>query len=70
LLQQQKRKDFLHRIVIGDEKWIGYNNPKQKKSWGNPFINIQGKAEYPWLQAYALYLLRLAGYRVLRATPN
>ncbi|GBP13460.1 Chromosome-associated kinesin KIF4 [Eumeta japonica] len=32
----QKRKDFLHRIVTGDEKWIHYNNPKRRKSWGKP----------------------------------
>lgn len=33
LLQRQKRKGFLHRIVTGDEKWIHYDNPKRKKSW-------------------------------------
>ncbi|KAG5318880.1 MOS1T transposase, partial [Pseudoatta argentina] len=26
LLQRQKRKGFLHRIVTGDEKWIHYDN--------------------------------------------
>jgi len=26
----------LHRIVIGDEKWIHYDNPKKRKSWGLP----------------------------------
>lgn len=36
LLQRQKRKGFLHRIVTGDEKWIRYDNPKRKKSWGYP----------------------------------
>lgn len=36
LLQRQKRKGFLHRIVTGDEKWIQYDNPKRKKSWGKP----------------------------------
>ena len=36
LLQRQKRKGFLHRIVTGDEKWIHYNNPKRRKSWGLP----------------------------------
>lgn len=36
LLQRQKRKGFLHRIVTGDEKWIHYDNPKRKKSWGKP----------------------------------
>ena len=36
LLQRQKRKGFLHRIVTGDEKWIHYGNPKRRKSWGLP----------------------------------
>ncbi|CAK9812396.1 Mariner Mos1 transposase [Anthophora quadrimaculata] len=36
LLQRQKRKGFLHRIVTGDEKWIYYDNPKRKKSWVKP----------------------------------
>lgn len=36
LLQRQKRKGFLHRIVTGDEKWIQYDNPKRKKTWGEP----------------------------------
>lgn len=36
LLQRQKRKGFLHRIVTGDEKWIHYDNPKRRKVWGKP----------------------------------
>ena len=36
LLERQKRKGFLHRIVTGDEKWIQYDNPKRKRSWGKP----------------------------------
>lgn len=36
LLQRQKRKGFLHRIVTGDEKWIRYDNPKRKKAWVKP----------------------------------
>lgn len=36
LLQRQRRKSFLHRIVTGDEKWIRYDNPKRKRSWGKP----------------------------------
>lgn len=51
LLERQERKGFLHRIVTGDEKWIHYDNPKQKKSWvlpGEPSTstakqNIHGK---------------------------
>ena len=36
LLAKHKRKGFLHRIVTDDEKWIDYDNPKKKKSWGPP----------------------------------
>lgn len=51
LLARHKRKGFLHRIVTGDEKWIHYDNPKRKKSWGPPghaststaMPNIHGK---------------------------
>lgn len=34
LLARQRRKGFLHRIVTGDEKWVHYDNPKRRKSWG------------------------------------
>ena len=36
LLQRQKRKGFLHRIVTGDKKWIYYSNPKRRERWGLP----------------------------------
>jgi len=36
LLSRFKRKDFLHKIVTGDEKWVFYDNPKKRKSWVNP----------------------------------
>ena len=36
LLERFKKKSFLHRIVTGDEKWIYYDNPKRKKSYGYP----------------------------------
>ena len=36
LLASHERRGFLHRIVTGDEKWIHYDNPKRKKSWGPP----------------------------------
>ena len=32
LIQRQQRKDFLHRIVTGDKKWILYDNPKKKNT--------------------------------------
>ncbi|KAG5320099.1 MOS1T transposase, partial [Pseudoatta argentina] len=31
LLERQRRKEFLHRIVTGDEKWDHCNNPKRRK---------------------------------------
>ena len=34
LLQRQNRKGFLNRIVTGDEKWVHYDNPLGRKSWG------------------------------------
>ena len=36
LLERQRRKEFLLRIVTGDEKWVHYGNPKRRKSWGVP----------------------------------
>ena len=36
LLQRQKRKGFLHRIVTDDKKWIHYDNPNHRKLWGKP----------------------------------
>lgn len=33
LARQTTKKDFLHKIVTGDEKWITYENLKRKKSW-------------------------------------
>ena len=36
LLTRFKKKDFLHKIVTGDEKWVYYENPKRRKSWVSP----------------------------------
>ena len=36
LLARYKKKDFLWKIVTGDEKWIRYENPVNKKQWLNP----------------------------------
>ena len=35
-LERHKKMSFSHRIVIGDEKWIHYDNPKRKKSYVKP----------------------------------
>lgn len=34
LLDRQRKKGFLHRIVTGNEKWTLHNNSKRKRSWG------------------------------------
>jgi len=31
LLSKFRKKDFLHKIITGDEKWILYDNPKYRK---------------------------------------
>ncbi|GBP10042.1 Insulin-degrading enzyme [Eumeta japonica] len=33
---RHKQKVLLYRIVTGDEKWLHYDNPKKRKSWGLP----------------------------------
>ena len=34
LLKHNENVSFLKQIVMGDEKWILYNNVEQKRSWG------------------------------------
>jgi len=34
LLERQKRKGFLHRIVTEAETWVHYDKPKCRKSYG------------------------------------
>ncbi|KAG5327852.1 NUDC protein, partial [Pseudoatta argentina] len=43
-----EKKRFLasHRIVTGDEKWIHYDNPKRRKSWGKPGIRVPLKINF------------------------
>jgi len=36
LFSKFRKKDFLHKIITGDEKWILYDNPKHRKSWVDP----------------------------------
>jgi len=57
-------------MSTGDEKWIRYDNLKRKKSSCRRTINIDGKAEYSWRQAHALYLVKSAGCSVLRAAST
>jgi len=56
LLLKFRKKDFLHNIITGDEKWILYDNPKRKKSWvdpaqlstSTPKPNIHAKKVFLW----------------------
>lgn len=36
LSSRQKKKSFLWKIITGDEKWIYYENPVNKKQWLSP----------------------------------
>ena len=56
LLERQRRKGFLHRIVTGDEKWVHYDNPKRRKSLEVPG-HVDSQIEYSRLQNHALYLV-------------
>ena len=65
-----KQKDFLFKIVTGDEKWILYENPKKKimcLSWRT--INVNYKTEYSLEKSmYVMYLVeyeRCIIFRVL-----
>ncbi|KAG5313058.1 MOS1T transposase, partial [Pseudoatta argentina] len=49
---EKKRFFASHRIVTGEEKWIHYDNPKRRKSWGKP-----GHAS---TDRYRLQLMRLS----------
>jgi len=33
LLSKFRKKDYLYKIITGDEKWILYDNPKHRESW-------------------------------------
>jgi len=49
LIQRQQRKDFLHQIVTGDEKWTFYDNPKKIKYYAKHVaidLNINTTAEH------------------------
>ena len=67
LLEKQRRKGFLHRIVTGDEKWVHYDNPKRRKSWF-PAMFLRRRPNQIFmvmLQGHALYLVGPARRNVL-----
>lgn len=45
-----KSERVLRWIFTGNQKWIYYDNPKRKKSFGKPCINNGNKAKYPFLE--------------------
>jgi len=49
LISKFRKKDFLHKIITGDEKWILYDNFRCRKSWVCPWstFDIDAKAQYP-----------------------
>ncbi|GFY28595.1 mariner Mos1 transposase [Trichonephila clavipes] len=64
LLACYKRKSYLHRIVIGDEKWIYFDNPKRNQSYVDP-VQIDRKAESLRPQDNAVYFLGSGGTNLL-----
>lgn len=70
LLKRQNRKGFLHRIVTGDEKWIHYDNPKRRKSWGKPGHASTSMAKPNIHEANAVHLVGSAWSNLLRTTPT
>ncbi|GBL78725.1 hypothetical protein AVEN_65281-1 [Araneus ventricosus] len=63
-----QKKNFSHRIVMGDEKWICYDNPKYKKPWFGPDEPSSSMAKLN--NHGALYLVGSGGFSVLWAAPT
>ena len=59
LLQRQKRKGFLRRIVTGNEKIDSLQKLKEKKVMGaaRSCFYVVGSAEYSHCEGYAVYLV-------------
>ena len=74
--QLERRKGFLHRIVTGDEKWVHYDNPKRRKSWGVPghASTSTAKSNIHGSKVTALYLvgcqLGIVYYELLKPTET
>lgn len=61
LLQRQKEKNFLHRILIGNEKLVHYDNPKSRKSniHDSPLYLMRSAASMEWKFTGARYQTQL-----------
>ena len=64
-LLERQRKEFLHRIVTRDEKWVHYDNPQKIMGSSQPCFHVDGQTEYSRLQGHALYLMGPARRSVL-----
>lgn len=61
---------FLHRIVPGDVNPLGTSQVQKVMGFAQPAINILGKAQYLWHQAYVLYLVGPLQRDLLRAAQT
>lgn len=59
LLARHERKRFFHRILMGDEEWVYFDNPKRKNCRSRRTIIIDWKAKSLWEENNALRLLEL-----------
>ena len=75
LFKQQKRKCFLYYIMTSYEKWIHYDNPKHRRSWGKP-SHASTSATKPNIHSLNLLLyiwwayLGIVYYKLLQLTKN
>lgn len=72
LLERQKLKRFLYRIATGDEKWVHYDNPKRRKSWGVSSLRSRRRLNgiFTAPKGHALYLAGPTRRSVLRAVKT
>jgi len=52
LLARQREKSLLNMLTYRDEKWIYFDNLKQRKSWLIPAIYFNAEEEYSWAFFY------------------
>ena len=61
LLKKRNENDpFLKRLIIGDEKWIVYNNIKRKRSWSRPREPVQTTSK-SWYSSKEDFVISLVG---------
>jgi len=67
LLEKQRRKGFLHRIVTEDEKWTYYDKSQAQQIMGTSRLcfHVDGQTEYSQFKDHALYLMGQTRHSVL-----